>query len=96
MITVGIISALGLLFLALKIGGRKTIGMDVLVDIAITITLLVVFYGTYSGTVAAMVGGLSASIILFIMKKNMKHEVLKGSLKERSLKWQIIDPKKSK
>tara|TARA_E500000318_G_scaffold5105_1_gene5242 strand:- start:1508 stop:1840 length:333 start_codon:yes stop_codon:yes gene_type:complete len=76
MLLVGILSALGLLLLALKAGGRKTIGHDIFVDVLITITLMVCFYGTFSGMAAAMVGGLVASIVLFIMKKTMVHEKL--------------------
>ena len=41
MLLVGILSALGLLLLALKAGGRKTIGHDIFVDVMITITLWV-------------------------------------------------------
>lgn len=73
MILVGILSALGLLLLALKAGGKKTIGHDVFVDVLITVTLMVCFYGTFSGMTAAMVGGLSASIVLFVLKKTMVH-----------------------
>jgi hypothetical protein len=73
---VGILSALGLLLLALKAGGRKAIGHDIFVDVLITVTLMVCFYGTFSGMTAAMMGGLSASIVLFIMKKTMTHEKL--------------------
>ena len=69
MISIGIISALALLLLALKIGGRKTIGNDIFVDVLITVTLMVCFYGTFSGMTAAMVGGLCASIVLFLLKK---------------------------
>ena len=76
MLMVGILSALGLLLLALKAGGRKTIGNDIFVDVLITVTLMVCFYGTFSGMTAAMVGGLTASIVLFIMKKTMTHEKL--------------------
>ena len=76
MLLIGIISALGLLLLALKAGGRKTIGNDIAIDVVITVTLMVCFYGTYSGMTAAMVGGLTASIILFILKKTMVHEKL--------------------
>ena len=43
MLTIGIFSALGLLLLALKIGGRNTIGNDVFVDILITATLMLMF-----------------------------------------------------
>tara|TARA_R110000744_G_scaffold158827_1_gene274878 strand:+ start:3327 stop:3644 length:318 start_codon:yes stop_codon:yes gene_type:complete len=77
MILIGILSALGLLLLALKIGGRKAIGHDILVDVLITLTLMVCFYGTFAGMTAAMVGGLSASLVLFILRKTMVHEKLK-------------------
>ena len=76
MYLIGIFSALGLLLLALKIGGRKTIGSDIFVDVLITLTLMVAFYGTFSGMAAAMLGGLSASIVLFLLKRTMHHEVL--------------------
>jgi lysylphosphatidylglycerol synthetase-like protein (DUF2156 family) len=76
MLTIGIVSALGLLLLTLKAGGRKTIGNDIFVDVLITLTLMVCFYGTFSGMAAAMVGGLVASIVLFVMKKTMVHEKL--------------------
>ena len=76
MLLVGILSALGLLLLALKAGGRKTIGNDIFVDVLITVTLMVCFYGTFSGMTAAMVGGLTASLVLFVLKKTMTHEVL--------------------
>ena len=102
MLTIGIFSALGLLLLALKIGGRKTIGHDVVADILITATLMVMFYGTYSGMTAAMVGGLVASIVLFAMKKTMVHKklqietykkkVLRLTLTMLSFSWQTKQP----
>ena len=106
MLMVGILSALGLLLLALKAGGRKTIGHDVFVDVLITVTLMVCFYGTFSGMTAAMIGGLSASVILFIMKKTMRHEKLEVVKGERVIlnkpvqvkiptvktRWKTVDP----
>jgi len=99
---VGIFSALGLLLIALKLGGRKIIGADVFVDILITFTLMVCFYGTFSGVTAAMIGGLFVSIVLFIMKKTMKHEKLtvtktkkgkgKASFSKPSIKWKKVEP----
>ena len=83
MLLVGILSALGLLILALKAGGRKAIGHDIFVDVLITVTLMVCFYGTFSGMTAAMIGGLSASVVLFIMKKTMRHEKLEVVKGER-------------
>tara|TARA_Y100001937_G_scaffold128337_1_gene204089 strand:+ start:1213 stop:1545 length:333 start_codon:yes stop_codon:yes gene_type:complete len=95
MLLVGILSALGLLILALKAGGRKAIGHDIFVDVLITVTLMVCFYGTFSGMTAAMVGGLSASIVLFIMKKTMPHEKLtieRGEVEVMSKPVQIKIP----
>ena len=37
---------------------------------------MVCFYGTFSGMTAAMIGGLTASLVLFVMKKTMPHEKL--------------------
>ena len=95
MLLIGILSAFGLLLLVLKVGGRKVIGADIFVDIAITITLMVCFYGTYSGMVAAMLGGLAASVVLFIMKKTMVHEVIavkKNKYKVPIMKWEEKQP----
>ena len=103
MLTIGIVSALGLLLLSLKAGGRKTIGNDIFVDVLITLTLMVCFYGTFSGMAAAMVGGLVASIVLFIMKKTMVHEKLtikkqpkkvfnKFTINTPTVKWEEVKP----
>ena len=107
MILVGIFSPLGLLILALKAGGKKAIGHDIFVDVLITVTLMVCFYGTFSGMAAAMVGGLCASIVLFVMKKTMTHEKLsvergkkvlvdskhlKISVPTITTKWKTVDP----
>ena len=95
MLLVGILSALGLLLLALKAGGRKTIGNDIYVDVLITVTLMVCFYGTFSGMAAAMVGGLTASLVLFVLKKTMTHEklVVEKQKIELPLGMKIIKPK---
>ena len=98
MLLVGILSALGLLILALKAGGRKTIGHDIFVDVLITVTLMVCFYGTFSGMTTAMVGGLSASVVLFFMKKTMTHEKLTIEKGERVIiptvktRWKTVEP----
>jgi lysylphosphatidylglycerol synthetase-like protein (DUF2156 family) len=106
MLMVGILSALGLLILALKAGGRKAIGHDIFVDVLITVTLMVCFYGTFSGMTAAMMGGLTASLVLFVMKKTMPHEKLTVEKGERvvmttpvqikiptvTTKWKTVEP----
>ena len=96
MLTIGIFSALGLLLLALKAGGRKTIGNDIVVDVLITATLMIAFYGTYSGMTAAMIGGLTASIVLFLLKKTVVHEKLKlESTNKKLLGFNFSVPKDS-
>ena len=106
MLLIGILSALGLLILALKAGGKKAIGHDIFVDVLLTVTLMVCFYGTFSGMTAAMMGGLSASVVLFIMKKTMVHEKLTIEKSERVVmttpvqikiptvktKWKTVEP----
>jgi hypothetical protein len=89
MLTIGIVSALGLLLLSLKALGRKAIGSDIFIDVLITVTLMVCFYGTFSGMAAAMVGGLCASVVLFVMKKTMVHEKL--TLVKKPHKFYRID-----
>ena len=95
MLLIGIASALGLLLLALKAGGRKTIGNDIFVDVLITVTLMVCFYGTFSGMAAAMVGGLTASITLFVLKKTMVHQVLAVKKQPKTIykNFKIYTPK---
>ena len=95
MLLIGIMSAFGLLLLVLNTGGRKASGADIFVDLAITVTLMVCFYGTYSGMVAAMLGGLCASVALFIMKKTMVHEVIKVKKNKYHVplfKWEEVQP----
>ena len=91
MLTIGILSALGLLLLALKAGGKKVIGMDIVFDIGITITIMSMFAGTFSGMAAAMIGGLFVTVILFIMKKTMVHETL--TVQKGIPKWKEVDPR---
>ena len=100
----GITAAAGLLFLVLKLGPRKIISYDIPIDIAITALLMWSLAGTYSGMMAALVGGLVVSIILFVMKKTMVREELR--LNNRKIKvakfielpvpyfeWIEIDPR---
>ena len=73
MLLVGIGSALGLLLLALKLGGRKIIGMDIFFDVLITLVLIISFMGTFSGMASAMLGGLFVTVILFFLKRTTVH-----------------------
>ncbi len=99
----GLLSALGLLFLIFKFGIRRVISYDIPVDIAVTVLLMYVFAGTYSGMMAAMVGGLIVSATLFIMKRTMVREVLairkrdvqltsKLSIPFPEFRWVVVPP----
>ena len=102
MLLVGIGSALGLLLLALKLGGKKTIGMDIFFDVLITCVLILSFMGTFSGMAAAMIGGLAVTVVLYLMKKTMVHEkltvkktpikIFKLNMNKRTLEWEEVQP----
>ena len=72
MMLAGLIGAAGMLLLCFKFGIRRVISYDIFFDVAITAVLMYSLAGTYSGMMAALVGGLIVSIILFGMKKFMR------------------------
>ena len=96
MIFAGLLSALGLLFLIFKFGVRRIIAYDIPIDITITAFLMYAFAGTYSGTIAAMVGGLIVSITLYVMKRTMRREELKlvktSQFPYRAWRWIGVQP----
>lgn len=74
MFTAGILAALGLLLLIFKLGVRKVIAFDIPVDIAITSFLVMMFAGSYAGMVAALIGGLFVSVVLFVLRKTIARD----------------------
>ena len=96
MIIAGLLSALGLLFLIFKFGVRRIISYDIPIDIAITSFLVYAFAGTFSGMLAAMIGGLIVSVALFAMKKTMYREELKvvktSTFPYRAMRWIGVKP----
>lgn len=96
MIFAGLLSALGLLVLIFKFGVRRIIAYDIPIDICVTGLLMFLFAGTYSGMIAAMVGGLIVSITLFVMKKTMYREELKvvkiSKFPYRKIRWIEVSP----
>jgi|TARA_B110000091_G_C13731081_1_gene439084 membrane protein CcdC involved in cytochrome C biogenesis len=96
MITAGLLSALGLLFLIFKFGIRRVIAYDIPIDIVVTGLLMYLFAGTYSGMLAAMIAGLIVSVTLFAMKKTMYREELKvvktSTFPYRAMRWIGVKP----
>jgi len=72
----GLLSALGLLFLIFKFGIRRVVSYDIPIDVAVTGFLMWAFAGTYSGMMAAMIGGLVVSVVLYLLKRTIVREVL--------------------
>lgn len=69
MFIAGIISAMAFVIVLYKIGIRKCLGFDLYLDLFVTVTLAVIFGGTYSGMMAAIIGGLLFSIVLMVLKQ---------------------------
>ena len=72
MIFSGLLAATGLLLVGFKIFGRLVITHQVWFDILITSILMITLAGTYSGMMAAMIGGLATSIFLMFLKSEEK------------------------
>ena len=65
----GIITAAGLVAIAAKFSKgflQKLLGYEWIVDLVITLGLPILFMGTYSGMISAVVTGLSISLILWV------------------------------
>ena len=72
LITPGLLTALGIFILIMKLKHdtlRKLLGFDIFLDTFVTIILMVAFAGTFSGMMAAIVGGIGFSLALGATKK---------------------------
>jgi hypothetical protein len=73
----GAFTALGIFILVAKMPRRfraKLLGFDYLIDIAVTLTLMWAFFGTFSGMMAAIIGGINFSISLIVAKWLLGYE----------------------
>jgi|TARA_B110000238_G_scaffold119255_1_gene129234 hypothetical protein len=89
MLSAGLLTALGIIFLLYKVGFNNILGFDILIDIVATIGLMYVFAGTYSGMMAAIIGGLFISVVLIIAKQFV-------SYKKLSCRWVLYSVKNIK
>lgn len=96
MILAGVLSAAGLLFLIFKFGIRRALAFDIPIDIACTGLLMFLFAGTFGGMFAAMVGGLTVSVTLFVLKKTITREELMWvktkKFPYRAFRWIEVGP----
>lgn len=71
MIMMGLLSAVAIYIFLLKLptnARQRLLGIDLVLDIIVTITLMIMFAGTYSGMAAAVFGGLIFSGLLIVSK----------------------------
>ena len=87
----GLLSGIGILFLCMKVGMKKICGYDVAADIILTSILCFIFYGTYSGMMAGIIGGILVSISLWAYKNIWGYEKL---VRVRGVKfeWKYFAP----
>ena len=64
----GIAAALTVFVLLWQVDIRKFAGYHAYVDVAFTVLLFVLFNGTYSGTMTAVAGGLTLTVLLLATK----------------------------
>ena len=79
MLVAGLLTAVGMLFLLYKVGLKRVLAYDVIVDIVATLGLMTIFAGTYAGMMAAIVGGLFISVVLIIAKQFVNYKKLSCS-----------------
>lgn len=89
MIIAGLLTACAFLILFYKLGIRRVLNHDILVDIAVTFFLMWVFAGTFAGMMAAIIGGLFVSIVLVVLKRMTPREKL-GVIKTKSFPYRKI------
>lgn len=91
MLLAGIISASAMIFLLLKLNLKRVCGYDFFVDVGFTFLLTWLFSGTYSGMMAAIIGGAIVSIFLFFVKKINGYEKLQFI--DKKLVWRKYNVK---
>ena len=86
-IIAGIVSALAILFVLLKLDFKKVLYFDVFVDIVASAFLMLIFAGTFAGMMAAVVGGAIISITLYFAKKVFGYKKLVKQKWYKFPKW---------
>lgn len=70
MIMAGILTALGFLVLFWKLGFRRFRLFEVPIDLGVTGAMALLFWGTFSGMMTAIVGGLVFSLLFRVAVKS--------------------------
>ena len=70
----GICSALAIIFLLLKFNIKKVLFFDIAIDLASSLFLIAVFFGSFAGMMAAVIGGALISLTLWILKHTIGYQ----------------------
>ena len=89
MVYAGIIAALAMILLLLKLDMQKVYGYSFLIDVGFTGLLAWMLAGTYSGMMAALVGGAIVSIYLYFYKRVNGYKKLK--FEDNKLTWRTYN-----
>lgn len=87
----GICSACGILFLLAKLNIKRVLAFDVFIDIGASLLLMVMFFGTFAGMMAAVLGGSIISIVLYLMKKTIGYQ--KPKWNKYRFQWVDVPPR---
>lgn len=87
----GICSACAVIFLLLKFDIKKVLYFDVLIDASSSIFLMAVFFGSFAGMMAAVIGGALISITLWFMKRTIGY--CKPVRHRLWFRWQEVKPR---
>ena len=90
-IIAGVFSALAILFLLAKFDIKKVLWLDIPIDIASTMLLVVMFAGTFAGMMAAVIGGCIISVTLYTLKKLNGYK--KPIRNKFSYSWEEVKPR---
>ena len=88
-IFMGFLSAIALVILMSRIDIRKFVGYPVIVDIIGSVLFAVIFAGTLTGMMVAVIAALTFSAIIFLVRLILGYE--RFDLKSRS--WQYYPPR---
>lgn len=64
----GVLTAIPVFILLCFLDIRKVVGYHIIVDVAFSIAMIVVYAGTFSGMVTAFFGGLTLTFLLYATK----------------------------
>ncbi len=81
----GLLSALAVFILILKVGIRRVVAFDLVVDISFTVFLAYLLAGSFAGMMSALIGGLALSIALWVSKQVLGYQ--KPIVTRHGIKW---------